>query len=188
MARFRLLIDAGADVHKRNDIGQTCLQRCVARACRPQPREWNPLLFLVRNGSKVRSIDNEGRSVREIAYESKLNLWDYHDTGSYKGDLLDVVLTRCGYDIRRMRQGFPRTPEYSTRYTRQVFQMMWEGKEQLCPYYDDPPVWNAPEIPHFKPLDDENEKILAAQVGIVDDGAYYDEDDYNGEEQGGWPS
>ena len=57
--------------------------------------------------------------------------------GSWRGDLFDVVLQSCGYNIYEFRKEYPRTGLYTNEYSRRDFEILWEGIEHLCPYWDD---------------------------------------------------
>lgn len=65
--------------------------------------------------------------------------------GSYGGDLWDFMLDTCGYEIMEFRKSHPRKAQYVGIYTRQDFELLWEGREHRCPYWDDK-IW--PEIEH----------------------------------------
>jgi hypothetical protein len=170
MDKFRILLEAGADPDLRDLHGHTCVHACLIKAEKVTPTEWNSILFLTRNCSEFFSSDD--RSTFDSAYRTVQGRLS-HYMGSYRGDLWDAILTRCGYDIRRLRQGYPRKRIYTPIYTRADFERMWGEREHLCPYYDDPPVWYAPFIQQFELSGQASEKAEAAKRGIVDDGEYY---------------
>lgn len=60
------------------------------------------------------------------------------DFGSYRGDLWDSCLSLCGCDIQNFRlRGPRRKAKYSSTYSRSRFELLWSGREHLCPYWDD---------------------------------------------------
>jgi hypothetical protein len=67
------------------------------------------------------------------------------DFGSYRGDLWDSCLSLCSYEINLFRlQGPRRRALYTSAYRRSHFELLWKGREYLCPYWDDQ-VWPALE-------------------------------------------
>lgn len=56
-----------------------------------------------------------------------------------------------------MRKGFPRSPWYTDKYTRKDFERLWRGREQFCPYYDDPPTWDPEGFEDGKEEEEEEE-------------------------------
>lgn len=57
-----VLIHAGADIHKRNRVGQTPLHLTVDSACTK---------LLIESGAQVNALDNEGRTPLHLAYDCK---------------------------------------------------------------------------------------------------------------------
>ena len=53
------------------------------------------------------------------------------------GDLWDLVLVDHGHKTVSLRKNGSRDARYQNRYTRDVFEKLWTGKEELCPYYWD---------------------------------------------------
>ncbi len=94
------------------------------------------LLFLLERGADAYAKTFKGVSVSEIAYTSRFELY----LGSYIGDLWDSVLALSGYEVVDFRRGFPRKGIYKHHYTREIFEQLWSGNENLCPYYDDAAV------------------------------------------------
>ncbi|KAI9711511.1 MAG: hypothetical protein M1820_002074 [Bogoriella megaspora] len=91
------------------------------------------------NGADIDAVDDFGRSVTDMAYQS---VYDYPNWGGgYRGDLWDAALLQCGYDVYERRLHHARTPQYDGMYRREDFERLWEGREELCPYFDDPPHW-----------------------------------------------
>jgi len=58
---------------------------------------------------------------------------------SLMGDLWDSILDLVGYDITSFRQDYPRIASYKNGYTREIFEQLWRGREERCPYWDDEP-------------------------------------------------
>ncbi|GAB1318058.1 hypothetical protein MFIFM68171_08268 [Madurella fahalii] len=137
-----ILLEKGADVRARNLFGETCLHIIIENLHRRwAPRDdtehpaqaRNTLTYLIQHGADVFAVDNLGRSVAEAAY----TMLDYFDT-SIHGDLWDVALAYCGFDVARFRETYGRrVARYNHEYTRQVFEELWKGLEHLCPYYFD---------------------------------------------------
>lgn len=66
-----------------------------------------------------------------IAYERP-----YSD--GVRGDVWDMVLADCGYDVGRFRtEEWSWEPSFRIAYTTDVFRDLWRGQEHLCPYYDE---------------------------------------------------
>ncbi|KAK4209553.1 hypothetical protein QBC37DRAFT_430201 [Rhypophila decipiens] len=132
-----ILLNRGANVHARNKFGETCLALCVSRlivdtysAAEKLAETRAVLRSLIRRGADVFALDDSELSVSEEAYYN-------NDEGtSAPGDLWDVVLADCGFDVAwfRMKYGIRR---YGYGYTRQMFEDLWKGQEHLCPYYYD---------------------------------------------------
>ncbi|ERF71232.1 hypothetical protein EPUS_08150 [Endocarpon pusillum Z07020] len=142
-AKFDLLLRRGSNIHARDDEGKTCLHICIRLAeCENVLEEQECLVLLVQNGADVNACDNNGHSISETAYTVSNHYYYDLDLGGYRGDLWDSVLLQCGYDINEKRKGFPRRSEYVESYTRQDFESLWRGREELCPYYHDPPGWD----------------------------------------------
>lgn len=67
--------------------------------------------------------------------------------GSYREDLWDSCLSLRGsksQEITAMRRKRLRRAAYTEDYTRELFESLWKGREDLCPYWDDEP-W--PQLP-----------------------------------------
>ncbi|TKW49055.1 hypothetical protein CTA1_1924 [Colletotrichum tanaceti] len=95
-------------------------------------RDHDSLVVLIEAGADVFSRDNEGRSIWETAIENR-------QQGSYARDAVDSVLVSYGYhaEVSRFAEKSPRHATYTGWYDRYHFNLMWEGNEHLCPYYDD---------------------------------------------------
>ncbi|KAF7503129.1 hypothetical protein GJ744_004271 [Endocarpon pusillum] len=144
-AKYDLLLTRGADIKARNNKGKNCLHILMESVfdCESSD-EQEALVLLIRKGADVNAVDNFGDSIAKTAYSHE-GVYDHlntYDLGMYRGDLWDAVLSDCGYDIAEMRKGFPRRPRYSCDYTREGFERLWRGREEFCPYYDDPSEWD----------------------------------------------
>lgn len=129
---LQLLLGRGADVSVRDSQGRTCLRLCVRDlACKPLHEE--VLSLLIEHGADVCAKDNDGISVSEVCYAQRDDVAVY---GSYNYDVWDKVLCKFGYNLASFRTGFPRRSYYSYFYGRKDFERLWEGQEDLCPYFD----------------------------------------------------
>lgn len=146
-----LLLDRGANIHARTPLGRTCLHLCVDPlnpwACitlfgyfglSDLDRARSALTYLVRRGADVFACDDGGASVTECAYtrDRRSQVFAVFAT-SARGDVWDVVLADCGFDVASFREDWPRRARYNDVYTREVFEGLWKGREHLCPYYYD---------------------------------------------------
>ena len=134
-----LLLQRGANLHAVDSYGKSCLHIAVLGARGPDRfhEEFEALVLLVKAGANVHAKDNSGRSVSEIAYRKVCRDWKDRDFGSYCGDLWDGVLAACGYQVSSFRRQYPRTERYTKDYPREIFKKLWEGREHLCPYWDE---------------------------------------------------
>ena len=141
--KLDLLLKKGCSVNDTNFIRSTCLHMFFGGVVPSlTERNWrDSLIYLIRQGADPRALDAEGRSVSHIAYSKTCrNIYNDNNgraTGSYEGDLFDVVIQSCGYDIYEFRKEYPRRAKYGTRYSRQDFESLWEDIESPCPYWDD---------------------------------------------------
>ena len=138
--KLGLLLANGDDILARDDGGRTCLDHCISSTTNMDFSEFESLVFLIQNGADVGSVDNSGESVSDWAYAYGSQDQEF-STGSYRGDLWDAVLSHCGYEVPQFRQCYHRVPRYTWRYTRAKFERLWEGREESCPYFHDPPNW-----------------------------------------------
>jgi hypothetical protein len=133
------LLARGANIHTRDSSGQTCLHLCfygvlAIRGIMGLQRCRHAQTYLIRRGADVFAVDSTGSSVSDMAYGACGP--DRYSSAS--GDLWDVVLADCGYDVAQFRKAhLPRKARYGGWYTRQVFEELWKGQEHLCPYYYD---------------------------------------------------
>ncbi|RWA07939.1 hypothetical protein EKO27_g7150 [Xylaria grammica] len=129
--RIRKFLDAGANVNLRNGKGHSCLH-------------FRAIKLLIERGADVYAVDLSGKSVSELAYVS---MNGYHLGDGFVGDLWDAVLHDCGYDIAIFRKNHQRKPSYGGHYSRKHLEMLWEGKGDQCPYWNDA-VWPADAASH----------------------------------------
>jgi hypothetical protein len=126
------------------------------------------LKFLISKGANPFAVDNEGMSVSDYAYNKRYD--QYRFLGSYRGDLWDAALAQSGLDLPETRQNQPRRPNYTTPdkrgacYQRKDFTRLWEGCEDLCPYYDDPRVWPPGARIVEIDMDDGTESVYDAEL------------------------
>jgi Ankyrin repeat len=143
---FSMLLNRGANIQDQDDFGRSCLHLCVERAHFNSLVELQSLKFLISKGADPFAVDDDGMSVSDYAYRDSLRDKRF-SLGSYRGDLWDAALAQSGFDMLETRQSQPRRPNYTTpnvygnQYLREDFKRLWEGFEDLCPYYDDPLVW-----------------------------------------------
>ncbi|KAI0542762.1 ankyrin [Xylaria digitata] len=157
--RISSLLELGADISIRDSRGRSCLHVFLSHTTpfSMLPKQLNGVVYLLDNGADPYAFDNEGVSVSDVAYENRTFFFLKKDTGSMLGDLWDTALHHCGYDIAEFRQRHQRKANYSSYYTRKIFETFWEGKEDKCPYWDDV-TWPQPKIwplPEFEYSDDE---------------------------------
>jgi hypothetical protein len=135
-----MLVNAGADVGSRNNVGWTVLQ-LVLQSASPHNARANleNIVYILEQGASAYATNYSGRSVSDMAYSDH---WSLYPSIGYQGDLWDAALATCGYDLFEFRKDRPRTPIYSQEYTRSHFEALWLGIEHLCPYWDDEP-WPA---------------------------------------------
>ena len=131
--KFAVLLDRGADIHIRNAHGQTCLHVAVVNANYVDVEsDARAIILLIERGADISTLDDRGRSIFHDAYECHHDRW-WRASGSYRGDLWDHVLIRCGYG-ERIRPPEERIYHYTHRYTEDKFRSLWEGWEHLFPY------------------------------------------------------
>jgi hypothetical protein len=67
-------------------------------------------------------------------------------------------------DYHAFRKRYQRIPEYTSLYTREIFESLWKGRESLCPYWDDKP---------WPPLEDCNDDKFCS-CGDLDEEEFTD--------------
>lgn len=133
---LQLSLRYGANINVRNRKGRTTLHRHMRVDHRWDPlkvrpngnREKRLISFLIGHGADPFSRDNSGWSIADDVYRG---------LGCWTQDLWDWAIVVNGYDINVMRQGFPRRRSDDAEYLR----LLWEGSEDMCPYYDNPLFW-----------------------------------------------
>ncbi|KAF2119075.1 ankyrin repeat-containing domain protein [Lophiotrema nucula] len=134
--KVQLLLDRGADIHARDDEGYTCLHAVLQAARLPSKytRDIALLTLLIRRGANILSKANNGRSIFEDAYDcSSISVIT---TGSYRADLWDCTLVCSGHG-HLARRADQRRFCYTEQYTHELFEAMWSGGKEVCPYFDD---------------------------------------------------
>jgi hypothetical protein len=137
---LRRLLDLGSDIHVRDHRGKTCLLAFISKTglFEDVAVTHDALTFLIEKGADVYASDYDGITVSEVAYSKEAS-----NMGSFSGDLWDAALQSCGYDIAEFRslgnRKWQRKAEYTGFYSRADFETLWEGREKLCPYWDDLP-------------------------------------------------
>ncbi|KAF2255236.1 hypothetical protein BU26DRAFT_152689 [Trematosphaeria pertusa] len=139
--RFKLLLDRGANIHARDNRGMTCLHIAVQSA-RPRnhlntrvEEDMEAITLLTQRGADIFTTDYSGRSIFDDAY-----VCDHekeYPRGSYRGDLWDAALFRCGHG-EHIQRPEERMCHYTQWYTEEEFARLWEGMAQDCPYISTP--------------------------------------------------
>ncbi|KAF5533826.1 hypothetical protein FMEXI_11620 [Fusarium mexicanum] len=96
------------------------------------------LTYLVSRGADPYKADFMGRTPSYLAYGSMCKPCSM-SRSSLMGDLYDTVLDICGFDISKFRCNYPRKASYKDCYSREVFEELWRGREERCPYWNDEP-------------------------------------------------
>lgn len=96
------------------------------------------LVYLISRGTDPLAADISGTTPSYLAYGSMCKPCSMTQS-SFMGDLWDTVLDICGYDISRFRCNYPRKASYKNGYSREVFEELWRGREERCPYWNDEP-------------------------------------------------
>ncbi|KAK0736266.1 hypothetical protein B0T21DRAFT_177864 [Apiosordaria backusii] len=168
---FSILLARGSNVRARDVNGNTCLHLCFrgieiranTRICLDQNRK--ALVYLIQHDADVFAVNYRGQSVSQVAYEKRLRnrpLWSknngyrcgwalIHEPGDgMRGDLWDLVLADCGFNIADFRtEAWPWRPSFTTSYTKEMFKALWEGQEHLCPYYDEAMACDVVKHPFY---------------------------------------
>lgn len=151
------ILNLGFDINAITLEGKTCLGLFSQRLgyfweSRRETalREQQALVFLLQNGANPH-LALEGLPVFQELYRchcfgfcKRNGVWNH---GSYCGDIWDSALSICGKDIPEFRAGYQRRAEYTECYTREIFEALWMGRENACPYWDDKP-WPRPALGH----------------------------------------
>lgn len=160
-------------------------------------REHSILVFLLQNGADPYQAPTDELSIPCALYHGHVTgfctniRWEH---GSYCSDVWDAALYISGRDILRHRAGYPRRPEYTAHYTREIFELLWKGRENECPYWVEEPLPNlgeehdGGEPVHLPPLgrnyiaSGDEESGEPSEGGPINEEALADEEDWTGAE------
>ncbi|KAI1327281.1 hypothetical protein F5Y16DRAFT_372082 [Xylariaceae sp. FL0255] len=158
---IQLALDRGFQANEINDIGTPLHGFFRSLLPKPLGRKWlEALAQLVQSGLDVYATDKWGTSVSDIAY-AETTCHDYsEDLGSYRGDLFDALLIACSYNIADFRRGRHRVARYTRYYRREDFEKLWEGREHLCPYWNDEPCFPLTQQECFGISERREDKVL----------------------------
>ncbi|CEI40906.1 hypothetical protein FVEN_g1467 [Fusarium venenatum] len=180
------LVSMGANVHDRSSKGETCLHLLVDHTPPEQDIiiRLECLVYLLQQGADPHARDNEGRTPSSIAY----SMLGHRDTiDGTLGDVWDAALHISGFDISHFRTISRRLPRYDPSfYTRQMFEELWIGREDQCPYWDDEP-W-PPAGPGERDRDHHSDMDSYGCVSDFDvshDGNLSEEEEDDDDEDGG---
>ncbi|KAJ4013021.1 hypothetical protein NW766_006841 [Fusarium irregulare] len=168
---LKRLVTMGANIHDRSGRGESCLHLLVGHTC----SETAPtirlecLVYILKQGVDPYVQDAQGRTASDIAY-NMLGPLDIVD-GTI-GDIWDAALHISGYDVAEFRATRRRRPRYYFSYTRQLFEELWKGKEDECPYWNDEP-W-----PPLGPEEQDSDRdSVCTSYGCVSDFGMSDDED-----------
>ncbi|KAH7316882.1 hypothetical protein B0I35DRAFT_434180 [Stachybotrys elegans] len=151
------LLAFGIDINEVGARGERCLFTAISSfgmlrgpesdGSHHVIREQQVLVTLLHNGANPRD-EFQGLSMSEYAYHPHLCNRRYEDGafGSYLGDLWDSALSICDYEISEFRRNFPRRAHYTAKYAREDFELLWKGREKLCPYWYNTPYPSNSEM------------------------------------------
>ena len=134
---LKRLIAMGANIHDRSGRGESCLHLLVnhtGSVTAPIVR-LECLVYLLQQGADPYVQDDEGQTASDIAY----NTPGLTGVSGTDGDIWDAALYISGYDVAEFRAIRRRRPRYNNSYTRQIFEELWKGREDECPYWNDEP-------------------------------------------------
>ena len=141
--KLELLLNNGCSIQDVDAQGSNCLHVFFSHDSIPLSwQNWkDSLIYLIKQGADPHALDHHGRSVFHIAYSQtclgRIQERYGRTFGTYRGDLLDVVLHSCGENIAEIRREFPRKRYYGTQYSRQDFEQLWEGQHYPLADWDD---------------------------------------------------
>lgn len=132
----------------------------ISRGCKPQRGDWRSglrgflnnrkksfskalerrdlLIYLISTGDDHCDSDFPGSRLSYQAYGGMCKPCSLSQS-SLVGDLWDSLLDIYGYNVSEFRQDYQRIPTYKNGYTREIFEQLWSGREERCPYWDDEP-------------------------------------------------
>jgi hypothetical protein len=123
------LLRRGANVHARDELGDTCLHIVLKKLHRMETLgSLDVLVLLIRNGADTHAENFIGQTVADIADER-------NSLCSSPGDVWDRALHATGNNILEHRKGRLRTARYDYGYERHHFERLWRGHEEECPYF-----------------------------------------------------
>lgn len=96
------------------------------------------LIYLISTGEDPCDDNLPGPTLSYTAYGGMCKPCSLSQS-SLVGDLWDSLLDIHGYDFSRFRQDYRRIATYKNGYTREIFEQLWSGREERCPYWDDEP-------------------------------------------------
>lgn len=139
-AATKLFIEKGADIHARDVLGRTCLHVAVMGVGPVSQMKWllHAAIILIQHDADIFAKDFSGRSIFDDAYEC--DHISPQPMGSARGDLWDTALLRCGLG-EHIYPPAERKYHFTTWYTESMFETLWKGYKNLCPY---PPRSSSP--------------------------------------------
>jgi hypothetical protein len=159
-------LSVGFDINSTNDYGETSLHifaQALGYLMSPTAalREQSVLVFLLQNGADPYQAPADEPSIPFALYLGHTTGFCIHnghtEHGSYCADVWDSALYISGRGIPEQRAGHSRQPEYTASYTREIFELLWKGRENECPYWIEEPRPNLCEerdggLLHLPPL------------------------------------
>jgi len=172
------LLQRGANVYAVDSYGNSCLHLALHGARGPFrfDKEFEALVLLVKAGANVHAKNHLGHSLSELAY-LRPSVHHDGDFGSYWGDFWDSILAACGYQVSDFRQQHPRTGRYTKDYPRKIFEKLWEGRQHLCPY------WDEDEAAYQMEICSEESSSSASNPCEEDEGTDFELDDSGSESE-----
>nr|CEG05099.1 unnamed protein product [Fusarium clavum] len=132
-----ILVSRGYDVNAGNPSSGLCgFFKSEKRSFSKALERRDLLIYLMSRGADPFDLGLPGSTPSYEAYGSMCKPC-YMSKSSLMGDLWDTILDLLGYDIASFRQDYPRIASYKNGYTREIFEELWKGREEHCPYWDD---------------------------------------------------
>ena len=196
------ILNLGFDINAPNEYGETCLYmfaKTLGYFMSPSTalREQSVLAFLLRNGADPDQAPTDKPSISSGLYHGhgtkfcrENRSWKH---GSYCADVWDSALHISGRDILEHRAGHRRRPKYTANYTREIFELLWKGRENECPYWveePEPNLWDKqdggplrqPSLSRDYLSSSDEESDEPSEGDTTDKEALTDEEDWTGEE------